>query len=260
MKVIVKIGGAALETADTLNQCAASVAELVSTGHQVAVVHGGGVAVTRVLLQMGITSEFVQGVRVTDQKIRDVALMVLAGLVNKKLVAALTASGCRAIGLCGADGGIFRAQKREMAGVDLGFVGEIVTADSTWLDVIWSAGGIPVITSLALGIDGEYYNINADEMAAACATAVNADALIFLTDVAGVKDDRGNVMSSLNVADLPRLIETSVIKGGMLPKLQACTQALSGGVQRVHILPALHADVLNQFHSSHVALGTEVTQ
>ena len=260
MKVVVKIGGAALENASTLQKCAAAVAELAKAGNRVAVVHGGGAAFTRVLKLMGKQTQFVSGLRVTDAETRDVALMVLGGMVNKKFVAALASIGCAAVGLCGGDGMMFRAQKKYVAGQDLGFVGEIAAADPKWLEVVWSAGGIPVISPVALGYDGEYYNVNADTMAAACATACGADALIFLTDVAGVKNAQGVVIPWLNTAEVPALIADSVIAGGMLPKLEACSRALSQGVKRVRILPAEQVEYLPQFQAGNLSYGTEVTQ
>jgi acetylglutamate kinase len=260
LKTVVKIGGAALENVQTVQKCAQAIANLAHAGHRVAVVHGGGAAFTRVLKQMGRESEFVQGLRVTDAETRDVALMVLAGLINKKLVAALASAGCSAIGLCGGDGMMFRAEKKQMASVELGYVGEITAADSRWLEAVWNAGGIPVISSVALGFDGEYYNVNADTMAAACATACEADALIFLTDVPGVKNAQGIVIPWLNASELPALIADSVIAGGMLPKLEACTRALREGVKRVRILPAEQVEALLQFYSSNLNCGTEVMQ
>lgn len=258
MKIVVKIGGAALEEKSTLKKCAVAVAELAGDGHKVAVVHGGGSALTRTLLQLGKKSDFVNGLRVTDSETRDVAVMVLAGIVNKKLVAAITSAGSPAVGMCGGDGKAFLARKKETAGYDLGFVGEICAVEPRWLKAIWEQGGIPVISSVALGSDGEYYNINADQMASACAVACGADSLIFLTDVAGVKDAAGAVIPWLNTNDVPGLIASSVIGGGMLPKLQACSEALHRGVGRVRILPAAEVEALAQFYFTKLACGTEV--
>ncbi len=187
MTIVVKIGGAALEDAFVLRKCAKAIAELARDGHHVAVVHGGGGALTRMLKQLGKQSEFVGGLRVTDAETRDVALMVLGGMVNKKMVAAIQAAGMPAVGFCGGDGMTFRARKKLVRGNDLGFVGEICFAEPCWIEALWQQGGIPVLASLALGADGEYYNVNADEMAAACAAACHANALIFLTDVPGGK-------------------------------------------------------------------------
>ncbi len=257
MKFVVKVGGAALEDPALLSRVARAVADLSHDGHRVALVHGGGVQLTRLLAQMGKKSEFVAGLRITDAETRDAALMVLGGRVNKSLVAELGQNGQSAVGLTGGDGHVFRARKKRTE-PDLGFVGEIAATDPKWLDAIWAMNAVPVISSIALGFDGEYYNINADEMASACAIATEADALVFLTDVPGVKDANGNVMRWLSLKDIPELQSQKVISGGMLPKLNACTEALTHGVKRVRILPASSAQVLPDLLSSRVDDGTEV--
>jgi acetylglutamate kinase len=259
MTIVVKIGGTALEDAGTLRKCAKAIAELAHDGHRVAVVHGGGSALTRVLNRLGKKSEFVGGLRVTDAETRDVALMVLGGMMNKKVVAAIQSAGMPAVGFCGGDGMSFRARKKFSKGNDLGFVGEICFAEPCWIEALWQQGGIPVLASLALGADGEYYNVNADEMAAACAAACHANALIFLTDVPGVKNAEGAVIPWLSTQEAEGLVANSVISGGMLPKLQACKQALKQGVGRVRILPATEADALPQFYLTKLPCGTEVT-
>jgi acetylglutamate kinase len=259
VKIVIKIGGAALEDKFTLHKCAHAVVELARDGHRIAVVHGGGTALTRTLKLLGKESDFVNGLRITDAETRDVALMVLAGIVNKSLVAGIVAAGHPAVGLCGGDGMAFRARKKLTEGYDLGFVGEISWAEPRWIEAIWSAGGIPVMSSVALGSDGEYYNINADQMASACAVACDADALIFLTDVAGVRNAEGAVIPWLNVREVAALVQQSVVAGGMLPKLEACSQALKKGVGRVRILPAARAEILPQFYFTKLECGTEVT-
>ena len=257
MKFVVKLGGAALEDKALLHACGKAIAELARDGNQVAVVHGGGVQLTRTLAQMGKTSEFVSGLRITDAETRDAALMVLAGRVNKSLVAALGTHGQAAVGLSGGDGHVFRARKKKTI-PDLGFVGEIAATDPRWLDAIWTMGAVPVISSIALGFDGEYYNINADEMAAACAICTHADALVFLTDVPGVKGPDGQVMRWLTLPQIVELETQSVITGGMLPKLHACRDALKHGVKRVKILPAEAAHLLPDLCTTRVNDGTEV--
>jgi acetylglutamate kinase len=257
MKFVVKLGGATLENPELLHQCAQAIAVLARDGNQVAVVHGGGVQLTRTLQQLGKQSQFVSGLRVTDAETRDTALMVLGGGVNKALVAALGAHGQPAVGLSGGDGLVFRARKKQTA-PDLGFVGEIAAADPRWLQAIWQMGAVPVISSIALGFDGEYYNINADEMAAACAGACQADALVFLTDVPGVLAADGSVMRWLSLDQIPALTAQEVIKGGMLPKLSACREALLNGVKRVRILPAKEAVTLPDLCSARIPHGTEV--
>ncbi|HXW90648.1 MAG TPA: acetylglutamate kinase [Terriglobales bacterium] len=259
MRVVVKIGGAALDDETTRRKCARAVGELAHDSHQVAVVHGGGRALTRTLKLLGQESEFVNGLRVTDRRTRDVAVMVLAGLVNKQLVAAIQAQGFPALGLSGGDGISFRARKQQTQGSDLGFVGEICSSDARWLELIWGNGGIPVLSSIALGSDGEYYNVNADQMAAACAAACHADALIFLTDVPGVKNREGAVIRYLTTAEVADLAADRVIAGGMLPKLEASKEALRRGVRRVRIFPAEQAEVLGQFYFCKLECGTEVT-
>ncbi len=151
MKFVVKLGGSALEDQALLHGCARAIAMLAQDGNQVAVVHGGGVALTRTLKQMGKQSEFIAGLRITDAETRDAALMVLGGRVNKELVAALGGHGQTGVGLSGGDGLIFRARKKRTT-PDLGFVGEIVASDTRWLDAIWKMGAVPVISSLALGL------------------------------------------------------------------------------------------------------------
>ena len=258
MKIVIKIGGVALEEEATLQKCARAVVELAQDGHRVAVVHGGGTALTRTLKLLGKQSDFIHGLRITDAETRDVAVMVLAGMVNKRVVAAVVRAGLPAVGFCGGDGMTFRARKKETPGYDLGFVGEICSVEPRWFEAIWSEGGIPVLSSLALGSDGEYYNVNADQMASACAIACRADALIFLTDVAGVKDAAGSVIPWLNTKQVPALIADSVVAGGMLPKLEACGNALKRGVARVRILPAAQAEMLPQFYFQKLEYGTEV--
>ena len=257
MKYVVKLGGAGLENPALLEGCTRAIVELARDGNQVAIVHGGGVQLTRTLKALGKQSEFIDGLRVTDAETRDVALMVFAGRVNKSLVAALGALGQPAVGLSGGDGLLFRARKKRMAH-DLGFVGEIASSDPRWLEAIWQLNGVPVLSSMALGFDGEYYNINADEMAAACAVACRADALVFLTDVPGVKDANGDVLRWLSIDQIAEMAKSAVISGGMLPKLAACREALLNGVKRVRILPAEAAGVLPDLCSSRVAHGTEV--
>jgi len=257
MKYVVKLGGAGLENPALLEGCVRAIAELVRDGNQVAVVHGGGVQLTKTLKALGKQSEFINGLRVTDAETRDAALMVLAGKVNKSLVAALGALGQPAVGLSGGDGLLFRARKKRTA-PDLGYVGEIAASDPRWIEAIWQLSGVPVISSMALGFDGEYYNVNADEMAAACAAACRADALVFLTDVPGVKGANGEVLRWLSIDQIAEMAKSAIITGGMLPKLGACREALLNGVKRVRILPAEAASALPDLCSTRVAQGTEV--
>jgi acetylglutamate kinase len=143
-------------------------------------------------------------------------------------------------------------------GVDLGYVGDIRSVDTRWIEALWGHGAVPIISSIALGNEGEYYNVNADQMASAFAVACNANALVFLTDVAGVKGSDGAIIRWLNAGSIPQMIQEETISGGMLPKLEACTHALRRGVRRVRILPAARVDVLPDFFTAHIDFGTEV--
>jgi len=256
VKLVVKIGGAALDNKELVKKFAATIPNLCQEGHEVVVVHGGGAALSRTLKQLGCETSFVNGLRVTDSQTRDVAIMVLAGQLNKQLVAAIGGSGQPAIGICGGDLGMFRASKK--LSPDLGFVGEIRSVNTDGIQRLWAAGIVPVVSSLALGFDGEYYNVNADQMASSCAVACGAHALIYLTDVSGVKDADGAVIRWLDVKAIPRMVEQATVSGGMLPKLEACTSALKKGVTRVRILPASSAEVLPGFFTHPIECGTEV--
>lgn len=252
-----KIGGAALDDPYQTRDFARAVAELASGGHRILVVHGGGTALTRTLAALGHESRFVGGLRVTDARMRDVAVMVLAGQVNKALVAAIVREGGAALGLCGGDLGLVRAV-RKPAESGLGFVGEVSAVAWEWVEALWSRGAVPVVASIGLGDDGEFYNINADEVASACASAGETDALVFLTDVPGVRGTDGAVMPRLPASAIPSLVADSVVGGGMLPKLEACARALRAGVGRVRILPAVHAGLLPDFLTGQPDHGTEV--
>jgi acetylglutamate kinase len=256
VKLVIKIGGAALDDKELVTTFARTIPSLCREGHKLVIVHGGGAALTRTLKQLGCESTFIDGLRVTDSQTRDVAVMVLAGQLNKQLVAAIGEAGQPAIGICGGDLRMVLASRKKQP--DLGYVGEVCTVDSSWIERLWSAGIVPVISSLALGFDGQYYNVNADQMASACAVACGADALIYLTDVAGVKDADGSVIRWLDVGAIAAMVQEATVSGGMLPKLEACTTALKKGVTRVRILPAARAEVLPGFFTQPIDCGTEV--
>jgi len=256
MKLVVKIGGAALDNKELVKKFAATIPSLVKEGHQIVIVHGGGAALSRTLKQLGCETSFVNGLRVTDSQTRDVAIMVLAGQLNKQLVAAIGAAGQPVIGICGGDLGMFRASRKKSP--DLGYVGEIRSVNIDGIQQLWTAGIVPVVSSLALGFDGEYYNVNADQMASACAIACGAHALIYLTDVPGVQDADGAVIRWLDVKAIAQMVQQATVSGGMLPKLEACTSALKKGVTRVRILPASSAEVLPGFFTHPIDCGTEV--
>ena len=256
MKLVIKIGGAALDDKEVVNTFAKTVPDLCREGHKLMIVHGGGAALSRTLKQLGCETTFINGLRVTDSQTRDVAIMVLAGQLNKQLVAAIGEAGQPAIGICGGDLRMVLASKKKQP--DLGYVGEVTSVDARWIERLWEAGVVLVVSSLALGFDGEYYNVNADRMASACAIACGAHALVYLTDVAGVKDADGSVLRWLDVQNIAAMVEQATVSGGMLPKLEACTSALKKGVTRVRILPAARAEVLPGFFTHPIDCGTEV--
>ncbi len=256
MKLVIKIGGAALDDKELVMKFAKTIPSLCREGHKLLIVHGGGAALSRTLKQLGCETAFVNGLRVTDAQTRDVAVMVLAGQLNKQLVASVGAAGQAAIGICGGDLRVVRAKKKKQP--ELGYVGEICSVDAQWIERLWEAGIVPVVSSLALGVDGEYYNINADQMASACAVACGVHALIYLTDVAGVIDAQGTVIRWLDVHAIAKMVAQTTVTGGMLPKLDACTKALKQGVARVRILPANRAEVLPGFFTHPIECGTEV--
>ena len=237
MRAVVKVAGALLEDATSLQTIARQLAELAHNGHELLVVHGGGQVFTATLARMGIGSCFVHGLRVTDRETREVAVMVLGGLLNKRLTGAISREGQPAVGICAADACCFRAEPmthEEVTG-GLGFVGYLTGVNLEFLESLWRAGIVPVASPLGLGADGELYNINADHMAAACAEYCRASRLIFLTDVAGVLDGT-RVLKGVWCGEIENLIRQNKVSGGMVLKLEACKRALTGGVREVRIV------------------------
>jgi acetylglutamate kinase len=237
MRIVIKFAGALLENAVTTESLAQHVAGLAGHGHEILVIHGGGRLFTAALKRLGIESKFVAGLRVTDRETRDVAVMVFAGLLNKRLAAAITASGQPAIGISAADAACFSAAPLVHNDVEgsLGFVGYLTGVKTSFLQTLWRENLLPVAACLGLGADGELYNINADHMAAACAEFISADHLIYLTDVAGVLHGE-NVISAISCEQIESLVQARVVSGGMVLKLEAAKRALEGGVHEVHIV------------------------
>jgi acetylglutamate kinase len=245
MKTVIKLAGALLEDDATLRTLARQIAALAQQGQEILVVHGGGRVFTATLKRMGIDSKFVAGLRVTNRETRDVAVMVFAGLLNKRLASAISAEGAAAIGISAADNACFRAEPmihNEVEG-SLGFVGYLTGLNNSFIESLWREGLVPVAPCLGLGPDNELYNINADHMAAACAEYLGADRLIYLTDVAGVLDGE-KVLSAVSWEEIERLVQSRVVSGGMVLKLEAAKRALEGGVREVHIVGAGSADSL----------------
>jgi acetylglutamate kinase len=239
MKTVIKLAGALLENETTVRSIARQIAALAQQGQEILVVHGGGRVFTATLKRMGIESNFVAGLRVTNRETRDVAVMVFAGLLNKRLASAISAEGAPAIGISAADAACFRAEPmvhNEIEG-SLGFVGYLTGLNNAFIESLWRENLVPVAPCLGLGPDNELYNINADHMAAACAEYLGADRLIYLTDVAGVLDG-DKVLSAVTWEEIERLVQSRVVSGGMVLKLEAAKRALEGGVREVHIVGA----------------------
>jgi len=237
MRIVVKFAGALLEDAATVRLLSQQIAALARHKHEILVIHGGGRIFTATLKRLGIESKFVGGLRVTDKETRDAAVMVFAGVLNKQLSAAITAEGQPAIGICAADAACFSASPLVHNDVEggLGYVGYLTSVNVRFLESLWRARLLPVAACLGLGADNELYNINADHMAAACAEFVEADHLIYLTDVAGVLDGE-KVLSAISCEEIDRLIHSRVVSGGMILKLEAAKRALQSGVREVHIV------------------------
>ena len=234
---VVKYGGHAMGDAEMARRFAADVVLLKQVGINPVVVHGGGPQIGAMLKRVGIQSEFVDGLRVTDAATVDIAEMVLAGSINKEIVGWLGTAGGRAAGISGKDGWLVTARKVERAdGIDLGFVGEPINVDRTILDTLTAAGIIPVVAPIAIGVDGWTYNINADTMAGAIAGALGAARFFLLTDVAGVLDKEKRLLTDLTPADVARLIADGTISGGMIPKVETCVNAVARGAGAAVIL------------------------
>ena len=254
MKLLIKLGGTLLDAEESRYLLALQLAGLIERSHKIVVVHGGGKQLTRYLAERGVESRFVNGFRVTTPETLDAVVKVLAGEVNLKLVAALEQAGARAVGLTGADAGLVHAVP---LAPDLGAVGRIERVRPDLLDLLTSSGYIPVVACLAGGDHGEIYNVNADQMAVACAAHFLADRLIFLTDVEGVLDGDKRLIPQLTLSQALHLVETRVATGGMEAKLRASALAVRQGVPEVHIAPGARPRVLQHLLSGRSA-GTTV--
>ena len=250
--IVIKIGGSTLGAHDTTLE---DVVSLQKAGELPVVVHGGGKAISEWLDRQGIATRFVRGLRVTDAQTLPVVLAVLSGLVNKELVAAIVSQGGQAIGLSGIDANIIAAEIKD---AELGYVGEIVRINPQPIVAMLGAGYIPVIAPVGAGKEGETYNINADLVAGRVAASLEARKLILLTDQRGVLDKEGELISTLTAADARDRIADDTVKGGMIPKVRCCLEALEGGVGKAHIIDGReeHAILLEIFTRG--GIGTEI--
>jgi len=233
---VVKYGGNAMKGDDMIQSFARDIVLMKRVGMNPVVVHGGGPQIGKHLEKLGKKSEFIEGMRVTDSETMDVVEMMLGGLVNKAIVAAINQQGGQAVGLTGKDGGLIRARKLTIKGQDLGQVGEVEAIDPRVVTHLEAGGFIPVIAPVGVGSEGEAYNINADLVAGKLASVLKAEKLILLTNVMGVKDKEGNVLTGLTVPQVQGLIADGTIYGGMLPKIQCALDAVNSGVKTAVII------------------------
>ena len=266
--IVIKYGGHAMVDERLKREFARDVVLLKYIGLNPVIVHGGGPQIGEVLKAMGKESRFVQGMRVTDQATMDVVEMVLGGKVNKEIVANINRHDGRAVGLSGKDGRLIVARKMEMTApnpdtltpeiIDVGLVGEVEQIHPEIIRTLEDSGFIPVIAPVGVGLGGETYNINADLVAGRIAGALKAEKLILLTDVEGVKDKDGRLISTIDTQRVPDLINDGTIFGGMIPKLNCCIDAISEGVHTAHIIDGRveHACLLEIFTDR--GIGTAV--
>lgn len=236
---VIKYGGAAMVDERLKAQVMQDIVLLRTVGIKPVLVHGGGKEVSEVMTRMGLKPRFVGGLRVTDAETMNIVEMVLAGTTNKGIVSLIHRAGGKAVGLSGKDGNLLVAKRLTPEGKDIGYVGEVTQVNPEVITVLSEAGYIPVISSVAIGEDGQSYNINADHAAGAIASALKAEKLIVLTDVPGVLanlNDPTSLISEMSIAEAEELLRSGKAESGMAPKLEACLTALRGGVQRAHII------------------------
>ncbi len=260
--VVIKYGGNAMAGSDEANSLVSFAKDIVilnAVGMKPVVVHGGGPQIGELMEKLGKIPEFIDGHRVTDRETLDIARMVLVGKVNRDIVSAINLHGPLAVGLSGEDGGLIKAEAKNAR---LGYVGQVVSVDPTLVEGLLHQGLIPVIATIGSSEGGQAYNINADAVAASLAGALNAEKLVYLTDVSGVRrdvDDPESLISLLSATEAKELIESKVISGGMVPKVESCIEAVNKGVGRAHILDGRvqHALLVEIFTDGGV--GTMVT-
>jgi acetylglutamate kinase len=254
VKVLIKLGGTLLDSPESRHRLAAEISTALNQGLQAVIVHGGGKQMTRYLTERGVESRFVNGLRVTTPAVLDAVVKVLAGSVNQELVSAFIACGVPAVGLSGMDALLTEA---EQMSVELGWVGQPIRSDARLLNALIELKYLPVVACLAGDRQGQFFNVNADQMAVSVAGALRADKLWFLTDVDGVKDENNVVYSTLNADQCRQLIHSGVARGGMHAKLQSAIGALQTGTGEVVIAPGASPGVVGRLLAGD-ALGTRL--
>jgi acetylglutamate kinase len=247
--IVIKYGGHAMTDVDLRASFAVDVVLLKYIGLRPIIVHGGGPQIGQTLEKLGLKSTFVDGLRVTDDATMEVVEMVLGGRINSEIVELVNRGGGRAVGLTGTDGGMFTVRRKQRGGKDIGRVGEIIHVDPAPIIAVAKAGFVPVVAPIGVDSEGVTHNVNADEAAGAVARALQAEKLILLTDVEGVKDGSGELIRQLSVEEARKLVAEGSIRAGMIPKVECCIDALSGGVSRTHIIDGriVHAILLEIF-------------
>jgi acetylglutamate kinase len=264
-RIVIKYGGSAMTNPELKKHFAEDIALISFIGMRPIIVHGGGPQIGELLKKIGKETRFVRGLRVTDEETMDVVEMVLVARVNKEVVSMINFCGAKAVGISGRDGGLIRAKKArpaKLAGIDedLGLVGDVDKINARLVDCLEQGGFVPVIAPVGAGPDGKPYNINADTAAGALASALAAEKFILLTDVAGVLDANGQLISSLPEDEAEGLIRQGIASEGMIPKLRCCLTALRGGVMKAHIIDGRtpHAVLLELLTDE--GIGTEIVR
>ncbi len=266
--IVIKYGGHAMVDDELKDMFARDVVMMKYVGIHPVVVHGGGPQIGGYLKKLGKESQFVQGMRVTDQETMDIVEMVLVGKVNKEIVGLINQHGGRAVGLSGKDGRLIKADKYLLSAekakdtppeiIDLGLVGKVREVDADLLTALVRDGFIPVIAPTGHGDQGETYNINADIVAGAVAAALKAEKLVLLTDVAGVLDSGKRLINTMSNAEALGMINDGIIQGGMFPKVKCCLKALRGGVRKAHIIDGRHKHAILLEMFTDRGIGTEI--
>ncbi len=256
---VVKLGGSISVKQENLSNLCEDIVLLNLVGIKTVVIHGGGKMVSDLQNRLGQTPQFHNGFRVTDKKTLESALMVLAGPANKEIVSKINRSGGNAVGLTGADGKTIIAHKKKSE-IDLGLVGEIENVNTALLEKLLSADFIPVIAPICISVEGKLYNVNADDAASWIASGLGAEKLVYLSDVKGLMDSGGRLISKAKIDDIALLEKRKIIAGGMIPKLTSAAEAIKNGVKKVHIIDGrlTHSLLIEIFTTS--GIGTEITK
>lgn len=266
--LVIKYGGHAMVAEELKQAFAQDIVLMKYVGIKPIIVHGGGPQISQVMEKMGLKPTFIEGQRVTDEETMNVVEMVLVGTVNKKIVSLINQAGGQAVGLSGRDGNLvvvdkmtlykYTGEDRPPEIIDIGRVGKVRQVNPTVLLTLIESGFIPVIAPVGVGPEGEAYNVNADLVAGAIASSLKAEKLIYLSDVEGVKDEKGELISTLYIHDIEDLLEKGIAKGGMIPKLKSARKAISTGVKKVHIIDGRvpHSLLIELFTDE--GLGTQI--